>query len=230
MPPGGITLYDRPVTMSEWVDLGDASLRDNLFSRVQDQAWAKTPPPPPPPHAESTIFHPPPPPPPPPPPEPPAEPRKRRKSLKQSVKRKKSWIAGLFQQQSAEQPQPSDSNNKKKDDKKGFGSLISRSLSLSGKKKKTHQQTAQTIHNNARTASEPLLLPGHHRLPIHTERAIYRLSHIKLSNPRRPLVQQVLISNFMFWYISIQQYPFYYYQRQQLPPPPVPPPHQYAPL
>lgn len=33
-----------------------------------------------------------------------------------------------------------------------------------------------------------------YRLPIHVERAIYRLSHIKLANPRRALYEQVLIS------------------------------------
>ncbi|KAI8048554.1 hypothetical protein BDF22DRAFT_702752 [Syncephalis plumigaleata] len=32
---------------------------------------------------------------------------------------------------------------------------------------------------------------------------IYRLSHVKLSNPRRALVEQVLISNMMFWYLSL---------------------------
>lgn len=41
------------------------------------------------------------------------------------------------------------------------------------------------------------------RLPLHVERAIYKLSHIKLANPRRPLHEQVLISNQMFWYLSI---------------------------
>lgn len=45
------------------------------------------------------------------------------------------------------------------------------------------------------------------RLPIHLERAIYRLSHMKLANPRRPLQEQVLISNFMFWYLSIVNAP-----------------------
>ncbi|KAJ1919854.1 hypothetical protein IWQ60_007147, partial [Tieghemiomyces parasiticus] len=44
---------------------------------------------------------------------------------------------------------------------------------------------------------------NYNRYPIHIERAIYRLSHIKLANPRRPLVHQVLISNMMFWYLSI---------------------------
>ncbi|KAI7831177.1 hypothetical protein BC939DRAFT_473241 [Gamsiella multidivaricata] len=43
------------------------------------------------------------------------------------------------------------------------------------------------------------------RMPIHIERAIYRLSHVKLANPRRPLHEQVLISNMMFWYLSVIQ-------------------------
>ncbi len=41
------------------------------------------------------------------------------------------------------------------------------------------------------------------RYPIRIERAIYRLGHIKLAEPRRPLYQQVLISNLMFWYLSV---------------------------
>ena len=52
-----------------------------------------------------------------------------------------------------------------------------------------------------------------YRLPIHVERAVYRLSHIKLANSRRPLYEQVLISNLMFWYLSIINKP--------TPPPPV---------
>lgn len=44
------------------------------------------------------------------------------------------------------------------------------------------------------------------RFPIHIERAIYRLSHLKLANPRRPLHQQVLLSNFMYSYLAkVQQ-------------------------
>lgn len=41
------------------------------------------------------------------------------------------------------------------------------------------------------------------RYPIHVERAVYRLSHIKLANARRPLIEQVLISNLMFWYLGV---------------------------
>ncbi|KAL6306178.1 hypothetical protein BKA93DRAFT_775313 [Sparassis latifolia] len=49
----------------------------------------------------------------------------------------------------------------------------------------------------------PQLANAYARYPIHVERAIYRLSHIKLANPRRPLYEQVLISNLMFWYLGI---------------------------
>lgn len=51
----------------------------------------------------------------------------------------------------------------------------------------------------------PVLLGGspYARYPIHVERAVYRLSHIKLANPRRPLYEQVLISNLMFWYLGV---------------------------
>lgn len=56
--------------------------------------------------------------------------------------------------------------------------------------------------------ASPGLAPGiggnpYARYPIHVERAIYRLSHIKLANPRRPLYEQVLISNLMFWYLGV---------------------------
>lgn len=54
------------------------------------------------------------------------------------------------------------------------------------------------------------------RMPINTERAIYRLSHVKLANPRRPLHEQVLISNMMFWYLGvIEQETEIQHQRQQ---------------
>ena len=53
-------------------------------------------------------------------------------------------------------------------------------------------------------------------MPINIERAIYRLSHVKLANPRRPLHEQVLISNMMFWYLGvIEQETEMQHQRQQ---------------
>jgi hypothetical protein len=44
------------------------------------------------------------------------------------------------------------------------------------------------------------------RFGISDERAIYRLAHIKLANPRRELYSQVLLSNFMYSYLAkVQQ-------------------------
>lgn len=62
---------------------------------------------------------------------------------------------------------------------------------------------------------EPTVLFNTNRLPLHVERAIYRLSHMKLADPRRPLHQQVLISNLMFWYLSIQQNDFQQQEKVQ---------------
>jgi len=50
---------------------------------------------------------------------------------------------------------------------------------------------------------QPPSVNNYSRYPIHVERAIYRLSHIKLANPRRALYEQVLISNLMFWYLGV---------------------------
>ncbi|KAL7750394.1 hypothetical protein RI367_004167 [Sorochytrium milnesiophthora] len=43
------------------------------------------------------------------------------------------------------------------------------------------------------------------RYPIHIERAVCRLAHQKLANPRRPLHHQVLISNMLVWYMSLRR-------------------------
>ncbi|KAI9298912.1 hypothetical protein K502DRAFT_326945 [Neoconidiobolus thromboides FSU 785] len=40
-------------------------------------------------------------------------------------------------------------------------------------------------------------------LPLHVEQSLYRLSHQKLSNPKRPLLQQVIISNLMLAYLRV---------------------------
>ncbi|KAF9453536.1 hypothetical protein P691DRAFT_755388 [Macrolepiota fuliginosa MF-IS2] len=100
-----------------------------------------------------------------------------------------------------------------------FGSLFGGS-----KKKQDSELTPSMVGGNAgREAAQALLgaskssknyvpppSPGlaagtnpYARYPIHVERAIYRLSHIKLANPRRPLYEQVLISNLMFWYLGV---------------------------
>lgn len=92
------------------------------------------------------------------------------------------------------------------------------------------------LNNNKKKRSSRLEIPppsertffNSNRLPLHVERAIYRLSHMKLADPRRPLQQQVLISNLMFWYLSIQQNDFQRAaeQRIETESPPVPDTHQ----
>ena len=91
--------------------------------------------------------------------------------------------------------------------------------SLFGSKKKQEEPQPFSPNSSGRETAAALLgaskssksyvppaspqLGSYARYPIHVERAIYRLSHIKLANPRRPLYEQVLISNLMFWYLGV---------------------------
>ncbi|TYJ59052.1 hypothetical protein B9479_000041 [Cryptococcus floricola] len=107
---------------------------------------------------------------------------------------------------------------KKKDKDRFLGSLFG------GKKKQEDPSPVSNFSADGRAAAAALLgssksarsagmppspsptSPGFQsfaRYPIHVERAVYRLSHIKLANARRPLYEQVLISNLMFWYLGI---------------------------
>lgn len=54
-----------------------------------------------------------------------------------------------------------------------------------------------------------------YRFPIHVERAIYRLSHLKLANAKRPLRQQVLLSNFMYAYLNLVNHTLYLQQLEE---------------
>jgi Activator of mitotic machinery Cdc14 phosphatase activation C-term len=70
--------------------------------------------------------------------------------------------------------------------------------------KAQYQRFGQTDWPGGATPGGPPILNFYYtRFPIHIERAIYRLSHIKLANPRRPLLQQVLLSNFMYGYLNL---------------------------
>ncbi|RUS22614.1 hypothetical protein BC937DRAFT_88251, partial [Endogone sp. FLAS-F59071] len=90
----------------------------------------------------------------------------------------------------------------------GLSSLFSRSSKVPVSSKSVVVEVTPTSTQTVAAAppSEMIKKPkysNYNRLPIHVERAIYRLSHIKLANPRRPLHHQVLISNLMFWYLSV---------------------------
>jgi hypothetical protein len=100
------------------------------------------------------------------------------------------------------------SGESKKDKESGLLSSI-----FGGGKKKSGSGDGHKKHSSRNFSPDPPareLIPdvdyGWTRFPILEERAIYRLAHIKLANPRRSLYSQVLLSNFMYSYLAkVQQ-------------------------
>ncbi|KAF9113535.1 hypothetical protein BGX27_001345 [Mortierella sp. AM989] len=87
-----------------------------------------------------------------------------------------------------------------------LSSLFSRNGKGSSKPQTGSAGSVPSVQNKSpgqTSARDPLNDPS--RMPIHIERAIYRMSHVKLANVRRPLHEQVLISNMMFWYLGVIQ-------------------------
>lgn len=113
-----------------------------------------------------------------------------------------------------EQPKQSGrktSNDGKKEKDTGLFSSL-----FGGSKKKTSDRDSSTkkpVSSLHGLSPEPLqrkLQPdidyNWSRFSILEERAIYRMAHIKLANPRRELYSQVLLSNFMYSYLAkVQQ-------------------------
>lgn len=90
------------------------------------------------------------------------------------------------------------------------GSIFSSIFGGSKKKEEKERNAKKTQH--LKVPEEPVYKPlvpdvDYHwtRFPLLEERAIYRMAHIKLANPRRPLLSQVLLSNFMYSYLAIVQ-------------------------
>ncbi|PNS14627.1 Protein zds1 [Sphaceloma murrayae] len=80
-----------------------------------------------------------------------------------------------------------------------------------GKRSKSSsaEEAAKKRHSNRSLSPEPpprVLKPdidyNWTRFSILEERAIYRMAHIKLANPKRALYSQVLLSNFMYSYLA----------------------------
>lgn len=102
--------------------------------------------------------------------------------------------------------------NRRSDSKKEKDGNIFSSI-FGGSKKKEEKEKNSKKSQHLRVPSEPpmpkALEPDvdYHwtRFPLLEERAIYRMAHIKLANPRRPLLSQVLLSNFMYSYLAIVQ-------------------------
>jgi hypothetical protein len=115
---------------------------------------------------------------------------------------KKSGLGSLFSRHSKSESKHTNSNKRhhfqKLQQHVMTGVTLAAPLLLSNGPTATHKKTLP-----AATKPDRPTCYQSYRLPIHVERAIYRLSHYKLADPRRPLRHQVAISNLMFWYLSI---------------------------
>ncbi|OTA00817.1 hypothetical protein A9Z42_0011030 [Trichoderma parareesei] len=98
------------------------------------------------------------------------------------------------------------SDSKKEKDGSLFSSIFGGKKREEKEKNKKHQQL---LHVPEDTIPYKPLQPdvdyNWSRFPLLEERAIYRMAHIKLANPRRSLHSQVLLSNFMYSYLAIVQ-------------------------
>lgn len=99
-------------------------------------------------------------------------------------------------------------------------------LEVQEKLRKTIKRTSkpnQPIEFTDSAFGFPLPPPSHstlvmidYRFPVHVERAIYRLSHLKLANPKRSLREQVLLSNFMYAYLNLVDHTLHLEQQMEL--------------
>ncbi|KAF5018159.1 hypothetical protein F66182_9869 [Fusarium sp. NRRL 66182] len=102
-------------------------------------------------------------------------------------------------------------SHRKSDSKRDKDGSIFSSI-FGGSKKKEEKERSSKKTQHLKVPEEPVYKPlvpdmDYHwtRFPLLEERAIYRMAHIKLANPRRPLLSQVLLSNFMYSYLAIVQ-------------------------
>ncbi|PHH65921.1 hypothetical protein CDD81_869 [Ophiocordyceps australis] len=102
-------------------------------------------------------------------------------------------------------------SNRKSDSKKDKdSSLISSIFGVSKKKdkdksNKKSQHHLQVPEEMPYKPQRPDVDYEWTRFPLLKERMIYRMAHLKLANPRRSLLSQVLLSNFMYSYLAIVQ-------------------------
>ncbi|CAM1505708.1 Fc.00g113450.m01.CDS01 [Cosmosporella sp. VM-42] len=103
-------------------------------------------------------------------------------------------------------------SHRKSDSKREKDGSIFSSI-FGGSKKKEEKEKSAKKAQHLKVPEEPPpykpLIPdvdyNWTRFPLLEERAIYRMAHIKLANPRRSLLSQVLLSNFMYSYLAIVQ-------------------------
>ena len=109
----------------------------------------------------------------------------------------------LEEERKKESSRKSGGSDNKKEKESGIFSSI-----FGGGKKKGDRESAGKKHLSRNLSPEPparILKPdidyNWTRFSILEERAIYRMAHIKLANPRRALHSQVLLSNFMYVFV-----------------------------
>jgi hypothetical protein len=134
--------------------------------------------------------------------------------LQSSIDGTRGRESGVFDRQSLSIEDAKRSGKSAAESKKENSSSIFSSLFGSSKRKSDKEAAGGKKGSSLRGLSpDPgpkLMRPDidYHwtRFGIHDERAIYRLAHIKLANPRRELYSQVLLSNFMYSYLAkVQQ-------------------------
>jgi hypothetical protein len=115
----------------------------------------------------------------------------------------------LEEERKKESSRKSSGSDGKKDKEAGLFSSI-----FGGGKKKGEKESSHKKGSSMRGLSpdppprvlKPDIDYNWTRFSILEERAIYRMAHIKLANPRRELYSQVLLSNFMYSYLAkVQQ-------------------------
>lgn len=118
--------------------------------------------------------------------------KKRNQKKQDEVTKKSSWFIELFQKQCKNVPKEKSTKN-----------IFSISNFFSSKKKTRKDQAALVSQEEEEKESIRFQLPI--RYPITVERVIYRLSNVRLSNARRPLRHQVVISNMLSQYHNLIQ-------------------------
>ncbi|KAL0565903.1 hypothetical protein V5O48_016115 [Marasmius crinis-equi] len=152
---------------------------------------------------------------------------KEAKGAKETKEAKEAKEAAQQQGQPAETKEPKEPKEPKEKESGFFGSLFSKKSNKESSSSSSHGHETASSHGHGKDGGASLganknqqptspatpgfgtpapgggIINNYSRYPLHVERAIYRLSHIKLANPRRPLYEQVLISNLMFWYLGV---------------------------
>ncbi|RSL62122.1 hypothetical protein CEP53_004879 [Fusarium sp. AF-6] len=131
---------------------------------------------------------------------------------KNSSKGRESLVLDRDNVESKLQEERKKESHRKSDSKRDKDGLFASFFGGSKKKEEKEKEKNAKKSQHLKVPEEPVYKPlvpdmDYHwtRFPLLEERAIYRMAHIKLANPRRSLLSQVLLSNFMYSYLAIVQ-------------------------